>query len=198
MNEKLFSIEELSGYLNIPKSTIYKLSQSKEIPSIKIGKQLRFRKSSIDLWLSRGEEKGFQPAKSGTASYCPGRSILLVDDDELVLKGITRFLSSHGYCVETAMTGEDAVTKTQSKDFDLVITDVRMPGIDGIQMLREIRQMNTEKNKLLPKEIIITGYADPEVEKEAEALNIEDYLYKPFETKQFIDAVRKKLDKTAG
>jgi len=55
MEERLLSINELSMYLNIPKSTLYKLSQKSEIPVCKIGKQLRYRKSSIDKWLSEKE-----------------------------------------------------------------------------------------------------------------------------------------------
>ncbi|MCM8797822.1 MAG: helix-turn-helix domain-containing protein [Candidatus Omnitrophica bacterium] len=57
MEEEFFTLEEVSKYLKIPKSTLYKLSQQGKIPSCKIGKQLRFRKSSLDKWISQKENE---------------------------------------------------------------------------------------------------------------------------------------------
>ena len=193
MDDRLFSIEELSGYLNIPKSTIYKLSQSKEIPSVKIGKQLRFRKSSIDAWLSQNENLS---NKSSATSCSAGRNILLVDDDGLVLRSVSRFLKMHGYNVEQASSGEDALNKIENMDFKagLVITDVKMPGIDGIETIKRIRELNRAQNRVSPKEIIITGYADSQIEQEAIDLGIKDFIYKPFATTEFIETVEKGLN----
>jgi len=189
MDDKLFTIDEVSAYFNIPKSTIYKLSQTSKIPSVKIGKQLRFRKSSIDNWLSHNESGNIDKGKIVTKKH-----ILLIDDDQLVLKSIANFLKSHGYNVEPAENGEEALKKASTSHFNLVITDMRMPGIDGIETIKRLRELNQQQNKPITPEIIITGYADPEKEKEAERLGIRDYIYKPFMTNEFISKVEERLE----
>jgi len=188
MDDKLFTIDEVSAYLNIPKSTIYKLSQTSKIPSIKIGKQLRFRESSIDNWLSHNESGSINKDKPATKKH-----ILLIDDDQLVLKTLANFLRPHGYNVEPVESGEEALKKASTSHFNLIITDIRMPGIDGIETIKRLRELNQKQNKLMTPEIIITGYADTEKEKEAERLGIKDYIYKPFMTNEFISKVEKRL-----
>ena len=198
MEEKLFSIDELSKYLNIPKSTIYKLSQKSEIPACKIGKQLRYRKSSIDKWLSEKESYSAKPFfvnnSVGSTSKQTRKRILLVDDDQMVLKTITKLLSAYGYAVEPVESGEEALEKIKHSDFDLLITDIRMPGINGIETIKRIRELNTNTTKSGMPEIVITGYADTAIEEEARSIGITDYMYKPFVTSDFIKAVEQKLE----
>ena len=189
MEDDFFSITEVSRYLKIPKSTIYKLSQKGEIPSVKIGKQLRFRKSSIDKWITE-KEAGFkgQPANHKT------KHILLIDDDQLVLRSIARFFKSQGYNVEVAQRAEEALGKIENLKFDLIITDIRMPGINGLEAIKRIRELNSRYNRPAVPEMIITGYIDTAAEQEAEKLGITDYLYKPFAITELIKAVEKKLE----
>jgi len=185
MEERLLSINELSRYLNIPKSTLYKLSQKSEIPVCKIGKQLRYRKSSIDKWLSEKEAYKANPFR---------KRILLVDDDQMVLKTITKLLSAYGYVVEPAESGEEALEKVKRADFDLLITDIRMPGINGIETIKRIRELNAGSTRTGMPEIVITAFADTAIEEEARSIGITDYIYKPFATTDFIQAVEKKLE----
>lgn len=187
MEDNFFTIDEVSKYLKIPKSTLYKLAERKDLPSCKIGKQLRFRKSSIDTWLT---EKENNIEKSPTQK---ARQILLIDDDKLVLKAITRFLEVHGYMVVPTESGEEALEKLQISQFDLIVTDVRMPGIDGIETIKQIRAFNQQYNKPTIPEVIITGFMDTDAKKQAEELGIDDYIYKPFATTDFIQVVEKKL-----
>ena len=193
MEDKFFSISEVAKYLNIPKSTLYKLSQKSQIPSVKIGKQLRFRKSSLDKWLTE-KEQGVLPCAD--AAIKP-RQILLVDDDALVLKTLSRFLESRNFRVEAVQSGEEALEKAGKLNFDLLITDIKMPGIDGIGTIREIRQIRSKSNKPPIPEIIITGYIDTQAQTEAEKLGITDYIYKPFIISDFIKTVKEKLELSA-
>jgi excisionase family DNA binding protein len=199
MEEKFFTIEELAKYVNIPKSTIYKLSQKKEIPSIKIGKQLRFRKSSLDAWVSEKEsglknlisEVSPKPKKSKVKLQ--SKHILLVDDDQLVLKTISNLLETRGYEVEAMNSGEEAIQKSKNANFDLLITDIRMPGIDGIETIKRIRQISREKLQPHIPEIVITGYIDTDAQTEASSLGITDYIYKPFVINEFLKTVENKI-----
>ena len=187
MDDKFFTIDEVTKFFKIPKSTIYKLSQQGKIPSSKIGKQLRFRKSSLEQWFSE---------KEGRLIRRPEKSVLLIEDDELVLRSLTRFLNQHGYKLQVAVSGEEAVKKAKGKDFDLIITDIRMPGIDGIETIKRIREINRQHNRPAPGEVVITGYADPEVEKEAKRLGIKDFIYKPFVTGDFLKVIEKKIQRS--
>jgi len=196
MEERLFSIDEISKYLNIPKSTIYKLSQDKKIPSVKIGKQLRFRKSSIDKWLSEKESHNASPifVNNSPDQKQASKRILLVDDDQMVLKTITKLLAVYGYAVEPAESGEEALLKVKAADFDLLITDIRMPGINGIETIKRMRELNANTTKSGMPEIVITGFADTAIEEQARSIGITDYMYKPFATTDFIKTVENKLD----
>jgi len=189
MQDNLFTLIELSKYLKIPKSTLYKLSQRGKIPSVKIGKQLRFRQSSLDKWFAVKENRSiYTPVPKPLPKP---KNILLIDDDPLVLKTVGRLLQSHGYKIEQAASGEEAIEKAQNSRFDLIISDIRMPGINGIETLKRIRDLNANANRPAIPEIIITGYIDTQAQQEAANLGISDYLYKPFSIDEFMHAVSK-------
>ena len=205
MEEVFFNISGVSRYLNIPKSTIYKLSQKNEIPSVKIGKQLRFRKSSIDKWITEKETGSRGQADTPIALFQgdnPGRGktkhILLIDDDQLVLRSIAQLFRGQGYDVEVAQMSEEALKKVEGRSFDLIITDIRMPGMNGLETIKRIRQINIRYNRTTVPEMIITGYIDTDAEQEAERLGISDYLYKPFTITDFMKRVERKLELKAG
>lgn len=182
MEDKLFTLDEVVEYLNISKSTLYKLSQRKELPSVKIGKQLRFRKSSLDIWLAKKEGRDLKP-----------KHLLLVEDDKLVLKSIGRLLNTHGYLIDTAENADEALEKVKKNTFDLIISDVRMPGMDGIEAIKRIREFNYGLKRPVLPEIVITGYLDTEAQQRADNLGIKDYIHKPFSTEDFLKVVESKL-----
>lgn len=195
MEDKFFTLNEVTKYLKIPRSTIYKLSQKGEIPSCKIGKQLRFRKFSIDNWVNAKEGKAVVDFKGVNRGR---KSILLIEDDEIVLKSVAKFLKSNNYDVELTRSGEEALEKVQNKRFDLAVADVRMPGIDGIETIKRIREVNQRLNHPAIPEVIITGFMDTEAQKQAQDLGITDYIYKPFATTEFIEIIARKVGQAAG
>jgi excisionase family DNA binding protein len=196
MEDKLLTIGEVSKYLRIPQSTIYKLSRKKELPSCKIGKQLRFRKSSVDGWLT-AQEAADAKIDNRPSGQAAAKRILLIDDDAIVLRTMTKFLQRAGYHVEPANNGEEAVAKVRTgrPDFDLIITDVRMPGIDGIETIKTIRGLLTKRKKPSVPEIVITGYMNPDAERQAQRLKIADYVHKPFSIGEFLETINRKLTK---
>jgi DNA-binding response OmpR family regulator len=105
--------------------------------------------------------------------------LLLVDDDPFILTGIGKDLENEGYEVVTAQSGEQAVALVEEQQFDLVITDLVMGGIDGIEVLRAAKAGNGETMV-----IILTGYGDMGSAIEALRLDANDYLLKPCEPEE--------------
>jgi len=123
-----------------------------------------------------------------------GKKILIVEDETLITKSLQRLLKSHGYDVEIANSGHQALEKVRMSDFDLIVSDIRMPQMDGIETIKEIRKYLSENNKPVVPEILITGYADEQRYKEALELKVSGYIYKPFDTQDFLDAIKENLD----
>jgi CheY-like chemotaxis protein len=124
-----------------------------------------------------------------------GKRILLIDDEVLVTKSLVKLLGREGFETVTAATGEEAVDKVDGMEFDLVVSDVRMPGMDGIETIRTIRNRLKELNRNPVPEILITGYADVDRYERAEELKITEYVYKPFDTEEFIKVIKRCLNK---
>ena len=121
------------------------------------------------------------------------KSILLIDDDRLVLRSLARLLEKEGYNVICAESGQQAVDLSDHTNFDLIISDIKMPGLNGIQTTYNIKNIFKEKDKKMVPVIFITGYADETSCNEAKNLNINDFIYKPFGKDKFLEAIKKAL-----
>ena len=111
--------------------------------------------------------------------------ILVVDDDEVVRLGYLRSLAGADLNVESVWDGNDALRVMEEKPFDVVLLDLRMPGLDGMEVLKAI------KDKWPDTEVvIITGYPTIETVKEAVRLGVCDYLAKPVGPDDVINAAR--------
>ena len=116
--------------------------------------------------------------------------ILLVDDEKSVSSTISMFLKKEGYRVEESSSGKEAVEKLKTKFFDLVITDLKMKPIDGLQVLRETKNINP-----LTEVILMTGFGTVESGVEAMRLGAYDYIQKPFDKEEFVILVGKALER---
>ena len=118
-------------------------------------------------------------------------NVLLVDDELEFLATLVKRLTKRGLNISTAKNGEDALKIIGGKVIDVVVLDVRMPGIDGIQTLREIK-----KKDPLMEVIMLTGHARLEVAIEGMELGAFDYLMKPADIDELFyklqDAFKKK------
>lgn len=110
-----------------------------------------------------------------------GNKILLVDDEESILKSLCMNLEQEGYNVTTASSGEEAVEKIQTHHFDIVVTDLFMPGLDGKAVLVESKKHNPHIGA-----IIITGYGDTSSAIEALLLVADDYVLKPCDDEELL------------
>lgn len=115
--------------------------------------------------------------------------ILVVEDDESMNEILVSTLAEEDHEVQSAFNGPSALELCEKNQFDLVVTDVRLPGIDGVEMFHKLR-------KLLPKVkcIVITGYAAEDTPVRAIRLRIDDYLFKPFSLMYFLKSVNRALE----
>jgi len=117
-------------------------------------------------------------------------TILLVEDDSHLLKVIYDILKSKGYQVTTATSGEEAVETLNTNDFDLVITDISMGKVNGISVLKKVKELNHETMV-----IIMTGSLDVNLAIEALRLDADDYILKPFNLADLLERVSNCLTK---
>ena len=118
--------------------------------------------------------------------------LLLVDDEEMFLEYLSKRLINRQYDVTTCLSGEEAIEKVRDYDFDVVIIDILMPGIDGIETLSEIKKL-----KPLTEVIMLTGHASRESGIEGMRLGAYDYLRKPFDTEDLVSKINKAYERKA-
>ncbi|HNV85726.1 MAG TPA: response regulator [Candidatus Omnitrophota bacterium] len=118
--------------------------------------------------------------------------ILVIDDEQLITSTLKGILKRSGFETVITNSGGEAVSLIEHESFDLIISDIRMPGMDGIRTLHEIKTRLAGAGKTCPV-IFITGFADEKLEAEAKAIGFEDYIYKPFDLKTFIDRINRIL-----
>lgn len=116
------------------------------------------------------------------------RRILVVDDETMVTQSCRRILALDGHEVETTQSGRDGLQRALAQHFDLVMTDLRMPDLDGMELVRAVRRQSPGTGI-----IIITGYGTVPSAVAATKLGVSDYIEKPFAPNEIIAAVRKAL-----
>lgn len=128
------------------------------------------------------------------------KDILIIDDETLITKTLTGLLRKEGYANVTAVnSGEEALRAIsdlmarRQKEFDLIVTDIRMSGLDGIETIRRIKEVVHQSDGRQSPVIFMTGYGGDRTQKEAEDLGYVDFLYKPFNIDDFLMTVRKHL-----
>jgi two-component system, sensor histidine kinase and response regulator len=121
--------------------------------------------------------------------------LLIIDDEDIVLKSCIRILKNENYEIDTAYSGEEGLKLTGERNYDIVITDLKMPGMGGMEVLATLR-----KNKPEVTVIIFTGYATVENAREALKMGSFDYIPKPFtneELRTVVDNAVKSREKNS-
>lgn len=118
-------------------------------------------------------------------------SILIVDDDENVASGIRMALTLRGYDVDVCGSAEEALERLQAKPWALVISDLRLPGLDGQHLLHRVAEIQPAARRIL-----ITGFGTTETEAWA-CSEADDYLIKPFSTQRLVQVVQRLLPPAA-
>ena len=118
----------------------------------------------------------------------PKARILCVDDEEVILDSFRKILVLDGYAVDTVTLGAEALGLLQVHHYDFVFTDLKMPGMDGLEVTKAVKQIRPDIDV-----IIITGFATVETAVECMKVGAMDYVQKPFTEDELLEFTRKTL-----
>ena len=169
--DELMNVKEAAAYLRVNFMTVYKLIQKKRIPAIKVGGNWRFKKEMLDDWLRQN------------TTNCRG-NVLIVDDDVTVRSILQQMVQRQGFTVFTASSGEMALDEIRQQHFDLVFLDLRLPGLSGIGVMKEIKDKAHDTIV-----VVVTGYADDPAALEAMSYGPLLLVRKPFREKDIIEVL---------
>ena len=197
MDETFLTTEEVLEYLQVNLRTVYRLIKAGKIPAVRVGRQWRFRKRDIDAWLDSQRPRGGSRAAAAAPSITPpvrpaaGATrprVLVVDDEASIRDLLAKTLALAEYDVDVAPDGRSALERMRMYPYDLLIADLKMPGMDGLTVIREAKRYKGD----LPV-IIITGFSTESSAIEAVNLGVAGYLTKPFRVPQVLAAAAKAL-----
>jgi excisionase family DNA binding protein len=195
IDESFLTTEEVLEYLQVNLRTVYRLIKAGKIPAIRVGRQWRFRKRDIDAWLESQRPRGGRPMpvsnaqpRAAAAGNAGRPRVLVVDDEATIRDLLSKTLALAEYDVDLAPDGRSALDRLRMIPYDLLITDLKMPGVDGLTVIREARRLKAD----LPV-IIITGFSNEASAIEAVNLGVSGYLTKPFRVPRVLAAAAKAL-----
>ena len=115
------------------------------------------------------------------------KNILVVDDDGMVTRSLCGLLKKSGYSAEASGDGFDAIEKVQDTHIDLIVIDLRMPGMDGVQTVKRIKEILKSRNKADIPVIFVTGFAESDLHLEARGLG--KVFIKPLDNKDLLESI---------
>ena len=123
----------------------------------------------------------------------PGSRVLLVDDETIFTKNMSKLLKNRGYQVAAVNSGDGAIRELEQNHFDVIVLDLKMPGMDGIATLKEIIKLG-----LFTETLILTGHGSIDTALEAMKLGAYDYLTKPCEIDELVAKIEAAWEKKEG
>jgi excisionase family DNA binding protein len=187
-DEVFLTTEEVLEYLQVNLRTVYRLIKAGKIPAVRVGRQWRFRKRDIDAWLDSQRTQSGGGAAAAPATRQGRARVLVVDDEASIRDLLSKTLALAEYDVDTAADASTALGRVRAAEYDLLIADLKMPGMDGLTLIRQVKRIRAE----LPV-IIITGFSTESSAIEAVNLGVAGYLRKPFRVPEVLAAAAKAL-----
>ena len=170
--DELLTTREAAQFLKMNEQTVRIYARRGTMPALRVGKRWLIRRSALDAWLD-----SHQPVQRGA-------TVLIVDDDEVILDSVGQMLEEEGFAVQTARDGVEALDSIVERMPDVVLLDLKMAGMDGATTLKAIR-MRWEG---LPV-IILTGYPDSDLMHDALQFSPITILAKPSDPEKALRAV---------
>ena len=193
IDEAFLTTDEVLDYLKVNLRTVYRLIKAGKIPAVRVGRQWRFRRRDIDAWLESQRPQAAQPAPA-PAGTVPARAtserprVLVVDDEASIRDLLSRTLSLAEYDVDVAQDGSAALERLRLFSYDLLVIDIKMPGVDGMSVIKEAKRYRSDMPVL-----IVTGYPSEDTAIDAVNLGVSGYLTKPFRVPRVLSAAAKAL-----
>ena len=182
-SEDLLTIQDVVQILNVPRNTVDQWVKQGTLTAVRVGAIRRFYPGDIRRVFE--EQTGSSQRK---------KRILVVDDDPLVGRSLRRLLERLGFDTAVASIGLAALDLVSREVFDLIITDIRMPGMSGLEALKAIRTLRREFGKPPVPEIVITAFDDETIREEADRMGIREFIVKPFEIDELVAALKRHLN----
>ncbi|MEP7116110.1 MAG: helix-turn-helix domain-containing protein [Acidobacteriota bacterium] len=176
-HEAFLTTDEVLAYLQVNLRTVYRLIDAGKLPAVRVGRQWRFRRKDIDTWLDRRPqpERPTPPAPAaGTPAAGPGHRVLVVDPDGASRDAIAGALRAAGHTVDTAPDGVLAAERLGHAVYDLVVSELRVPGLDAFALLREARRATPGLRVM-----VVTSHSTEAAAIEALNFGVTGYLVKP-------------------
>jgi len=152
-----------------------------------------FRLGAVDYLVKPIDRKEFIDCIHRVSAQLDGshqRKVLVVDDDEGTIEALQRILRAEGFEVLTACDGETALAQVRASDPDLIVLDLKLPGISGYEVLRRLKSGDTSKSIPI---VVMTGSDLGRSKGKSLALGASEYLTKPFSKNQFLEILKRLL-----
>ena len=192
-DEVFLTTEEVLEYLQVNLRTVYRLIKAGKIPAVRVGRQWRFRKRDIDAWLDGQRTQSGGPSPASPPAHLGRPRVLVVDDEASIRDLLAKTLALAEYDVDTAGDASTALSRVRASEYNLLIADLRMPGMDGLTLIKQVKRIRAD----LPV-IIITGFSSESSAIEAVNLGVAGYLRKPFRVPEVLAAAAKALGAPAA
>jgi DNA-binding NtrC family response regulator len=118
--------------------------------------------------------------------------VLLVDDDEWIRHSLSLFFEGEGFHIMAIETAEEGMEIVKEQIFDIIISDYRLPGMNGLEFLRWVRRVSPKA-----KRILVTGYGNEDIITGAREIGIRDCIWKPFSSSAFEDSIKQMVQPQA-
>lgn len=193
MDKALLTIKDVTEYLKLNRMTIYRMVQKGDLPAVKIAGEWRFDKVLIDKWLEGKLKKVKEPAMAEQTikeePKKPEKTVLVVDDEKDICDFFIYLLMHEGYHVQYATNGQKALNMIKEVKPDLILLDLEMPGMDGFEVLKELRKINSSTPV-----IILTEYGELDLNIKATRLGVHNCITKPFDLEKTKRAIEEAVE----
>lgn len=187
-HEAFLTTEEVLEYLQVNLRTVYRLIDAGKLPAVRVGRQWRFRRKDIDAWLDRQHQTAPQAPAPPALPSGTARRVLVVDPDGAARDATAAALRAAGHAVDTAPDGVVAVEQLGKHDYDLLVTELRVPALDAFAVIREGRRR-------VPglRAMVVTAHSSEGAAIEALNFGVAGYLVKPARAAEVVAAAARVL-----
>lgn len=175
--QPLFTTKDVMRILSISQRTLYYWIEQGKLHPVRIGRGYRFKPEEIEALINESK------VEVGTEKK---QRVLAIDDDLLVRESLKLLLERSGLEAIVVKSGKEALEVLKEASFDVIITDMRMPEMSGVQTIEAIRALRDQQGKPDIPVVVITGYQDQQARDRAIKLGVKKFIMKPFEWDEFL------------